>query len=220
MPLETLDLQANRDAEGRELTMDVQRKGHIEKSRQAKAYFFTQENKNQLQKRMEQLSAEEQEELQTVSDSDLISWFNRTKVDEQKKRTVKTIPGCFYKARAQGAASLHDMDELNKFYKRTLVTCFMVLGHVYALVHFSYESRILSKERLPRAFGIIGFVAYPVSLAMLLPWLWSRHTRLVDSLDSKYTPIWMKISAKQSLFLAGVSDDDEVASVKPKNTSP
>ena len=83
---------------------------------------------------MKQLTAEEQEELQTVSDTDLISWFNRTKLSAEKKNTVKTIPGCFYKARAQGAATAQDMDEINKFYKRSLVTCFMVLGYTYALV--------------------------------------------------------------------------------------
>ncbi len=83
---------------------------------------------------MQALSPEEQEELQTVSDTDLISWFNRTKIDQDKKQTVKTIPGCFYKARAQGAATVSDMDEMNKFYKRSLVTCFLLLGHVWALV--------------------------------------------------------------------------------------
>ena len=53
-----------------------------------------------MEERMSSLSAEEKEELQTVSDNDLISWFNRTKIDDQKKKVVKTIPGCFYKARA------------------------------------------------------------------------------------------------------------------------
>jgi len=80
--------------------MEVQRKGHIEKSRQAKAYFFNEENKKRLEAKMKALTQEEQEELSTLSDSDLISWFNRTKIDEEKKRTIKTIPGCFYKARA------------------------------------------------------------------------------------------------------------------------
>ena len=88
------------------------------------------------------------------------------------------------------------MDELNKFYKRSLVTCFMVLFHMYALVSFSYESRLLSKERLPRLFGVVGFVAYPVSIACLLPILWSQNKKVIERLDSKYTPIWMKISAR------------------------
>ena len=141
--LNQMNFTENRDVDGRELTTDEQRKGAIEKSRQAKKHFFTVQNKKKLEERMKSLTPEEREELQTVSDQDLISWFNRTKLDEDKKKTVKTIPGCFYKARAQGAATVADMDELNKFYKRSLVTCFMVLGHVYALVQFSYESRLL-----------------------------------------------------------------------------
>ena len=82
----------------------------------------------------------------------------------------------------------------------------MVLGNVYALVHFSYESRILSKERMTKLFGTVGFIAYPISLVCLLPWLWKKNKEVLDRLDSKYTPIWMRISAKQSLF---DDDDDE-----------
>jgi len=198
--------------------MEVQRKGHIEKSRQAKAYFFNEENKKRLELKMEALTPEEQEELQTVSDTDLISWFNRTKLDDEKKRAVKTIPGCFYKARAQGAATMQDMNELNKFYKRSLVTCFMVLGHVYALVHFSYESRILSKERLPKLFGTVGFIAYPISIVCLLPWLWKKNKEVVERLDCKYTPIWIRFTARQSLFDDDDDDEDEPASKGPAKT--
>ena len=115
----------------------------FESSRIAKAYFFTEANKNKLEAKMASMSHKQREDLQTVIDADQISWFNRTKLDREKKNTVKTIPGCFYKARAQGAATVQDMEELNKFYKRALVTCFMVLGHVYCLVQFSYESRLL-----------------------------------------------------------------------------
>ena len=209
--LHELNLREGKDAEGRELTHNIQRKGNIEKSRQAKAYFFTQQNKKRLEERMNELSPEEREELQTVSDADLISWFNRTKVEDEKKKTVKTIPGCFYKSRAQGAATVQDMDELNKFYKRSLVTCFLVLGHVYALVQFSYESRLLSKEKLPRLFGVVGAIAYPISIACLLPWLWYQNTQVIDRLDCKYTPIWLKISARQKVFMDryGSDDDDE-----------
>ena len=101
------------------------------------------------------------------------------------------------------------MDELNKFYKRSLVTCFLVLGHVYALVQFSYESRLLSKEKLPRLFGVAGAVAYPASIICLLPWLWRQNNYVIDRLDSKYTPIWMKISARQKVFMDRYSDQDD-----------
>jgi len=43
--------------------MEVQRKGHIENSRQAKAYFFNEENKKRLEARMQALTPEEKEEL-------------------------------------------------------------------------------------------------------------------------------------------------------------
>ena len=167
---------------------------------------------------MAALSPEEQEELQTVSDSDLVSWFNRTKVDQEKKKIVKTIPGCFYKVRAQGAATMADMDEINKFYKRSLVTGFLVLGHVYALVSFSYESRLLSKERLPKLFGVAGFIFYPISIVCLLPILWSQHNKVINRLDSKYTPIWMRISSRQSLFNDDDDDEEEEEVKKPAVT--
>ena len=100
------------------------------------------------------------------------------------------------------------MNEIDRFYKRSLVTCFLVLGHVYCLVQFSFESRIISKTSLPRLFGVVGAMAYPVSIACLLPVLWSQHTKVIDRLDSKYTPIWMRVSARQSLFDDDDDDDD------------
>ena len=63
VPLHELNLKENRDKQGRELTMEVQRKGHIENSRQAKAYFFNEENKKRLEARMQALTPEEKEEL-------------------------------------------------------------------------------------------------------------------------------------------------------------
>jgi len=56
-------LREGKDAEGRELTMSVSRKANIENSREAKAYFFTQQNKKRLEEQMNALSPEEREEL-------------------------------------------------------------------------------------------------------------------------------------------------------------
>lgn len=58
-------------------------------------------------------------------------------------------------------------------------------------------------------FGVAGAVAYPISIACLVPWLWSRNKSVLDRLDSKYTPIWMKISARQSLFDDDDDDDED-----------
>jgi hypothetical protein len=52
-----------------------------------------------LQERLAALTAEERDKLESVQDSDMITWFNRTKVDERDKQ-LRTIPGCFYKVRA------------------------------------------------------------------------------------------------------------------------
>ena len=65
--LEKLNLDTNRDADGVELTESAMRKGNIEKSRQAKAYFFTQEKQKRLEDKLKTLSPEEQEKLQTAS---------------------------------------------------------------------------------------------------------------------------------------------------------
>lgn len=42
-----------------------------------------------------------------------------------------------------------------------------------------------------------------------MPYLWSQNKKVLDKLDSKYTPIWIKISAKQSLFGDDDNDDDD-----------
>ena len=74
---------------------------------------------------------------------------------------MKTIPGAFYKARERGCASLADSDEINKFYKRSLVTCFVLLAHSYACIHFLYESRIVSKAYFPTVHKRLPYVLYP-----------------------------------------------------------
>ena len=103
--VDSLDLKENKDENGAELTMDIQNKGNIEKSRQAKEHFFTQENQRRLESKFGSLTKEEKEELQDVSDGDVINWFNRTKLDD-KMKTMRTIPGAFVKSRAHGAASI------------------------------------------------------------------------------------------------------------------
>lgn len=62
-------------------------------------------------------------------------------------------------------------------------------------------------ERLPRLFGVAGAAAYPVAFICLLPMLWRQNKKVLERLDSKYTPIWMRITAKASLF--GDDDDDD-----------
>jgi hypothetical protein len=63
----------------------------------------------------------------------MVSWFNRTKTNS-KDAIIKTIPGCFYKVRAQGSATAYDCNEVSKFYKRSMVSMGLVLAHSYAFV--------------------------------------------------------------------------------------
>ena len=117
---------------------------------------------------MKSMTPEERDELESVKDPDAVSWFNRTRVSSKDAQQVKTIPGAFYKARERGCASLADSDEMNKFYKRSLVTCFALLAHSYALVHFAYESRIVTKARFPTAFQYMPYVLYSSVMAGLV----------------------------------------------------
>ena len=110
------------------------------------------------------MTPEEKEELESVKDADTITWFNRTRVGVKDTQEVKTIPGAFYKAREAGCASLADSDEMNKFYKRSLITCFVLLAHSYAFIHFAYESRIVTKARLPTVHKSLPYVTYPAAM--------------------------------------------------------
>ena len=56
VPLNELNLKNNKDSQGAELSESVQRKGHIEKSRQAKEHFFTEQNKQKLENRLKGMS--------------------------------------------------------------------------------------------------------------------------------------------------------------------
>ena len=56
VPLNELNLKSNKDSQGAELSESVQRKGHIEKSRQAKQHFFTDQNKQKLEDRLKSMS--------------------------------------------------------------------------------------------------------------------------------------------------------------------
>lgn len=51
----------------------------------ARQQLFTPEKQITLQQRLAALTAEERDKLESVQDSDMITWFNRTKVDERDK---------------------------------------------------------------------------------------------------------------------------------------
>ena len=140
------------------------------------------------------MSKEEKEELESVKDADSISWFNRTRVSSKDARDIKTIPGSFYKARERGCVSLADSEELTKFYKRSLATCFALMAHSLFFIQWSYESRIVSKPRFPTVFAYMPYVVYPAVLSCGIIFIIRKNFELHERLDSKYTPIWLRVS--------------------------
>ena len=71
------------------------------------------------------------------------------------------IPGAFFKVRAEGGATAHDIDEVNKFYKRSLITMFLAMAQSYITMQFLYQSRILGPKSLPRVYNYLGYFIYP-----------------------------------------------------------
>lgn len=159
--------------------------------------MFTKEKSAGLQARLAALTPEEKEKLESVQDPDMVTWFNRTKADARDKK-LRTIPGCFYKVRAQGSATSRDCNEMNKFYKRSLVSCGLVIAHSYAVVHFLYMSRLVAKGRTPSlVFNYLPYGVYSAALAGLCVFMIRENGRILNRLDSKYTPIWVRITEQK-----------------------
>jgi hypothetical protein len=106
------------------------------------------------------------------------------------------ISGSFFKVRAQGGASSKDVDELNKFYKRSLVTLFAVVAHSYMTVNWLYDARFISHKRSPRLFTSLPYGVYPVVIMGAIAYMFRENSRMMTSLDRKYTPLWLEISKK------------------------
>ena len=106
------------------------------------------------------------------------------------------IPGAFLKVRAQSGASQRDIDEVNKFYKRSFVTMFLLMAHSYATINFLYDSRFITQRGTPRLFAYLPYAVYPTALAGIIVYMFSTNTEIMGRLDKKYTPIWLEISKK------------------------
>lgn len=105
------------------------------------------------------------------------------------------MPGAFYKVRAQGSASERDVQELSKISKRGFVSGFMAGVHSYILVQFLYNSRLFTRATTPHlVFEFAPYVIYPAGLLFVAYKVYSEHRRTVERLDSKYTPIWVRIT--------------------------
>ena len=130
----------------------------------------------------------------------MVSWFNRTRISEQDKQ-LKTIPGAFYKVRANGSVADHDCNDLNKFYKRAGVTCGVGMVHSFVLVQFLYQSKLLTKANTPHmVFQYTPYVVYPVAVLGIVGYIFFENQRIQDKLDSKYTPLWVRMTEQSSLI--------------------
>ena len=134
----------------------------------------------------------------------MIQWFNRTKsTSSEKYKNINTIPGAFYQVRNQGAATVLDVNEINKFYKRCLVTAGLICVHAYGTMQILYTSRLLTEKGV-HVFGRfvptkllywnLPYAVYLGSMFFFGCWAYFRHGDLITRLDKKYTPIWMRIS--------------------------
>lgn len=183
-------------------SMQVQRLAEIENSREARRHFFTQAKQEELRSRIAGMSEEQRQKIDSgVVDGDMVTFFNRTKASAEDKQ-LKTIPGCFYKVRAQGSATQRDSEELNKFYKRAIVSCAAAIGHAFVTVQFLYQSRLLTRRSVPRVvFDYTPYVIYPAAVVGLCVFMVRENKRILDRLDSKYTPLWVRMTEEQAATL-------------------
>lgn len=63
---------------------------------------------------------------------------------KEKLQTMHKIPGSFFKVRSQGGASAKDIEEVNKFYKRSFVTMFVLMVQSYITINFLYDARFIT----------------------------------------------------------------------------
>ena len=145
------------------------------------------------------MTPQEREKLESVADQDMVTWFNRTRVSESDK-SLRTIPGCFYKVQAQGSATVKDSEEMNKVYKRGFVSGVVGFAHSYCLVQFLYQSRIIEQGRVPKLlFESLPYALYTLPLIGVCYYMLKEQSRVQNMLDSKYTPIWVRITEQQQL---------------------
>ena len=165
----------------------------IQTSKQAKGHFFSM---GYLQKYKDAVDQDEDLKNKQIEAMDSIDYFNKKYIAKDKiKKTVK-ISGSFFKVRSQGGASGKDIDELNKFYKRSLVTMFIVMAHSYIAVNFLYDARFVTQRRLPRVYGSLPWAVYPLAALGSIVYMFTENTRIMGQLDRKYTPLWLEISNK------------------------
>lgn len=90
---------------------------------------------------------------------------------------------------------------MNKVYKRTFLTGGLGLCHSYMFVQFIYQAHIVTKQNIhPTLFNILPFLIYSAPVVAAGYLMLSESNRVQTLLDSKYTPIWVRITEQSNLF--------------------
>ncbi len=74
---------------------------------------------------------------------------------------------------------MKDIDEVNKFYKRSFVTMFLLVAHSYIVINFLYDGRFITHKRMPRVYSGLPWVAYPVALFGSIVYMYNENQRLM-----------------------------------------
>ena len=164
---------------------------NIENSKEAKGHFFSFDY---LEKYKNAVKSDDKIRDKQFEAVDSIDYYN--KKYSQKDAKVVKISGAFFKVRSQGGASGRDIDELNKFYKRSLVTLFMAMAHSYVVINFLYDSRFVTPRGTPRLFANLPWAVYPTVLIGCIGYIYTQNSSMMGKLDRKYTPLWLEISKK------------------------
>ena len=133
----------------------------IEMSKTARGHFFSL---GYLQKYKEAVEKDEEVRAQSFEALDSIDYYNKKYNKKESKSKVTKIPGSFFKVRSQGGASSKDIEEVNKFYKRSFVTMLLLMGQSYVVINFLYDARFIQSKRYPRLYSGLPWVVYPAAL--------------------------------------------------------
>jgi len=96
-----------------------------------------------------------------------------------KLQTMHKVPGSFFKVRSQGGASAKDIEEVNKFYKRSFVTMFLLMVQSYVTINFLYDARFITSKRMPRVYSYLPWVIYPTALIGSCVFMFKENSRMM-----------------------------------------
>ena len=89
-----------------------------------------------------------------------------------------------------------DNNEINKFYKRSLVTLGLLLVHTNLFLQFLVQTKIINSTKFPKLAPRLSVFAYSAAIVTDFVLVYKKNKTLMADLDAKYTPIWTKITSE------------------------